>query len=74
MGCGTEHGEATHRMAAQVGENFELAGWLFESESHPILSTRECDALTGRLNEACERGARSRRGCARVVLRFSPCP
>ena len=35
-------------------EHFELEGWRFESESHPILSTRECDALTKRLKEVCK--------------------
>ena len=45
---------AASDMAQHVSETFEQAGWLFESESHPMLSTKECDELTGRLEEACE--------------------
>ena len=33
--------------------SFELKGWRFESDSGPILSTAERDALSGRLKDAC---------------------
>ena len=33
--------------------SFEHKGWRFESESHPILSTRERDSLSERIKDPC---------------------